>query len=181
MFYVFLANGFEETEALVPLDLLRRGGVDARTVGVSGNVITGSKGVRVEADLELSEIDLSSCDGILLPGGMPGTENLFRSGEVCDAVRFCAENGKLVCSICAAPSVPGRLGLLKGKKAVCFPGFESELLGAEVGSAAVVRDGTFITARGAGCVFPFSHTIISALKDKQTADRVIAEIQYAQM
>ena len=181
MFYIFLADGFEEAEALVPLDLLRRAGVDVFTVGITGAVVQSSKRVRVFADLQPEETDLARCEGIFLPGGMPGTENLYASPFVQQAVRSCAEHGGLLCAICAAPSVPGRMGLLKGKKAVCYPGFEEKLLGAVPCGDAVVQDGRLITAKGAGCVFPFSHCIITALKDRKTADRVIGEIQYAQM
>lgn len=181
MFYIFLADGFEEAEALVPLDLLRRAGVEAYTVGITGDVVCSSKNVRVQADLRPDAVELNQYDGILLPGGMPGTENLYASAFVQQAVNDCVSRGRLLCAICAAPSVPGRMGLLKGVKAVCYPGFEDKLIGAVLSDAPVAQDGRCITARGAGCVFPFSHAMISALKNKETADRVIAEIQYAQM
>ncbi len=181
MFYVFLADGFEEIEALAPVDLLRRAGVNVKTVGISGETVLGSKGISVRADILPADVDLNHCDGIMLPGGMPGTENLYDSDFVQKAVRYCAANDILLCAICAAPSVPGRMGLLKNKKAVCYPGFESKLLGAIPCDASVVRDGSIITAKGAGCAFAFSHQIISALLDQATADRVIEQIQYADM
>ncbi len=181
MFYVFLADGFEEAEALVPLDLLRRAGVDVYTVGITGPVVCSSKKIKVFADLTPEEISFDQCEGVMLPGGMPGTENLYRSSFVQDAVSACVSQKKLLCAICAAPSVPGRMGLLRGKRAVCFPGFETKLTGAVVCDEPVVKDGMIITAKGAGCVFPFSHCIISALRDKNTADRIIKEIQYAPM
>ena len=179
MFYVFLADGFEETEALVPLDLLRRAGVRVLTVGVTGETVTGSHAITVRADVSPDEIDLSDCDGVFLPGGMPGTENLYASEAVRDAVLFCAENGKLLCAICAAPIVFGRMGLLEGKRAVCFPGFEPELKGRLDCSDSVAVDGMLITAKGAGCVFPFSKAIITSLVSGEAACKVISGVQYA--
>lgn len=181
MFYVLLANGFEETEALVPVDLLRRAGVAVKTVGISGKTVIGSKNIIVQADILPEEMDLNICKGIMLPGGMPGTENLYDSDIVRQAVQYCVSQDLLLCSICAAPTIPGRMGLLKDKKAICFPGCESKLDGACLTDAPVVQDGIMITAKGAGCVFAFSHKIISALLDHDTADRVIAQIQYADM
>lgn len=181
MFYIFLADGFEEIEALVPLDLLRRAGVEVKTVGILRRNVYGSKLVPVSADILSKDVDLAGCSGVMLPGGMPGTEYLYESEFVQKAVRFCMEENRLLCCICAAPSVPGRMGLLKGRKAVCFPGFEEKLLGATVADAPVVQDGNLITAKGAGCVFPFAHKIISALADRETADCVISQIQYSDM
>ena len=178
MLYLFLADGFEETEAMVPLDLMRRAGIPVLTVGVTGETVTGSHGISIKADIHPDEMDLSDCDGVFLPGGMPGTENLYADVSVRDTVSFCFENNKLIACICAAPIVLGRMGLLNGKKAVCFPGFESELLGRVECSESVVMDENIITAKGAGCVFPFSAKIISALKNSEEADRVIGSIQY---
>ena len=181
VFYVFLANGFEEIEALAPVDLLRRAGIPVKTVGVGAQTVIGSKGITVQTDMTTYELDLGDCEGILLPGGMPGTENLFASEVVRNAVCYCVSHERLLCSICAAPSIPGRMGLLDGKTAVCFPGWEDKLCGAKIGADPVVRDGNVITARGAGTAFAFSHQIISALRNREVADRVIAEIQYADM
>ena len=181
MFYVFLANGFEEIEALTPVDLLRRAGVDVKTVGINGTTVIGSKGIAVQADVSPAEVELNDCQGILLPGGLPGTENLYADDFVQNAVRFAVEHKKLLCSICAAPSIPGRMGLLRGRKAVCFPGWEDKLTDAILCDAPVVQDDNVITARGAGCSFAFSRKIIEALCGAQTADRIIAQIQYADM
>ena len=159
MVYLFLADGFEEAEALVPWDCMKRAKIGVLTVGVGGEWITSSKGLKVKADILPEEMDLTVCTGVVLPGGMPGMENLYASGAVKDAVSFCAENGLLVASICAAPSIPGRMGLLKGRKAVCFPGFEENLQGHIPSDQPVEADGPFITAKGAGCVFPFVHKI----------------------
>lgn len=181
MLYLFLADGFEETEALVPLDLIRRAKISILTVGVGKEYVTGAHGITVKTDIVTDEIDFSQCDGVLLPGGMPGTENLYQCDAVKNAVQFTMQNDKLLAAICAAPIIPGRLGYLQNKKAVCFPGFENELQGRKETADSVVRDGNVITAKGAGCVFPFAHKIISALSSPDTADKVIKEIQYAQM
>ena len=181
MLYLFLADGFEETEALAPLDCIRRAGIRIVTVGVGGEYITGSHGITVKADITPDEIDLTDCDGVFLPGGMPGTENLYASEAVRNVLCFCAENKKMIASICAAPSVPGRMKLLKGKRAVCFPGFEDKLEGALPSSQSVEKDGFVITAKGAGCVFPFAHAIITYLLNKEAADRVLNTMQYAEM
>ena len=178
MYFMFLANGFEETEALVTLDLLRRAGIEVLTVGIGSEVIEGTHKILVFADKREDEVCLEDCEGIILPGGMPGTENLYASEAVSAAVDFCAKNDKLICAICAAPIILGRKGLLKGEGAVCFPGFEEELAGAAVENAPCVRSGKFITAKGAGCVFEFSWEIISAVKGKEIADSVISVIQH---
>ena len=181
MVYLFLADGFEETEALAPLDCIRRAGISILTVGVGEQFVTSSKNITVKADINDQEIDLTRCDGVILPGGMPGTENLYASDTVRSAVTICAENGKMLAAICAAPSVLGRMGLLDGKKAVCFPGFENKLGRYIPSGNAVETDGIFITAKGAGCVFPFAHSIITYLKSKDAADTVLRQMQYAQM
>ncbi|MBR3768588.1 MAG: DJ-1/PfpI family protein [Clostridia bacterium] len=177
MYYMFLADGFEETEALVTLDMMRRANISTKTVGIGDKSVVGAHGICVTADLNENEVLLSDCDGIILPGGMPGTENLYLSETVISAVDFC-KNGKMIAAICAAPIILGRKGLLKGKKAVCFPGFENELDGAYVVDALCVRDENIITAKGAGCVFEFSHEIISFVTDRNNADKVILTIQH---
>lgn len=179
MIYLFLANGFEETEALVPLDCIRRAGIRIMTVGLGEQNIVGAHQITVKSDIIDQEIDLTECDGVILPGGMPGTENLYASDVVRSVIQFCADNNKMIASICAAPSIPGRMGLLNGKKAVCFPGFEEKLGNYIATQSSVVKDGIYITAKGAGCVFPFSRTIITHLKNEAAADAVIKQMQYA--
>ncbi len=181
MLYLFLAQGFEETEALAPYDCIKRAGLGILSVGVDSLTVTGTKGITVLADIGTDEIDLTNCDGVILPGGMPGTENLYQSEAVKNAITFCAENNKLIASICAAPSVPGRMGLLNGKKAVCYPGFEKYLAGHISSDGCVQTDGNFITAKGAGCVFPFACAIISYLKSDDAAKEVMRQIQYADL
>ncbi|MGN0621747.1 MAG: DJ-1 family glyoxalase III [Porcipelethomonas sp.] len=164
MIYVFLANGFEEVEALTPIDMLRRCRLNVVTAGVGGRDITGSHGITVKADIEASEIKLDeNIDMIVLPGGMPGTINLEADKNVQRAIDFCAENGKYIAAICAAPSILGHKGLLSGRKAACYKGFEEHLTGADVIFSDVAVDGNFITSRGAGTALPFSFELVKLL------------------
>ncbi len=178
MIYVFLANGFEEVEALTPVDFLRRCELDVRTVGVSGEVAVGSHRIPVACDLTAEEIDIRAADAVILPGGMPGTLNLEASPAVQEAVRWCAENDKWIGAICAAPSVLGHMGLLEGKRATCFPGFEQELKGAVFTAEPVVRDGKIITSRGAGTASQFAFALIEALCSPEQAARLKASVQW---
>ena len=174
MVYCYLANGFEEIEALAPVDLLRRAGVEVKTVGVGGSVITSSHGIPVTCDLTEAQALLTA---VILPGGMPGTLNLEKSANVQAALDFAAANGSFICAICAAPSVLGHKGLLDGKEAIAFPGFEKDLIGATVSEKYVVTDGNIITARGAGVAVDFGLAIVAVLKDRATAEKIRAAIQ----
>ncbi len=164
MVYMFLANGFEETEAIGCLDVLRRAEINIKTVGVGGKEITGSHGVTVVADLEMKDVDIQGIEGVILPGGMPGTLNLQADESVVNAVEFCADNGKLVAAICAAPMILGQLGLLEGKLAVCYPGFEEHLKGAIIENAPVAIDDNIITGKGAGASMLFGARIADWFK-----------------
>ena len=177
MFYVFLAEGFEEVEALAPVDMMRRAKLEVKTVGVTGSEVTGSHKITVKPDIMLNEVKPEEIDGVVLPGGMPGTLNLEKSETVTNAVKFCAENDRFICAICAAPSILGHLGYLEGRKATCFPGFETELKGAEYTEAHTETDGNVITAKGAGCAVEFGHAIISKALSKNAADKVIGDMQ----
>lgn len=177
MFYVFLAEGFEETEALATLDVMRRAKLDVLTVGVTGELVTSSHKVTVKADIMPDEIDFDNIEGVVLPGGMPGTLNLEKSDCVINTVKYCYDNDKIVAAICAAPSILGHLGMLKGRKATCFPGFETELEGADYTAAHTETDGKVITAKGAGCAVEFGHAIVTAVLSKETADSVIEAMQ----
>lgn len=177
MFYVFLADGFEETEALAPVDVMRRAKLDVNTVGVTGSEVTGSHNITVKADVLLSDVKLDNIDGVILPGGMPGTLNLEKSQGVINAVKYAYENGKIVAAICAAPSILGHLGYLENRKATCFPGFETELKGAEYTASHTESDGNVITAKGAGCAVEFGHAIVSKALSKEIADKVIGDMQ----
>ena len=177
MYYVLLANGFEITEAMAPLDVMRRAGLDVQTVGVSGEQVQSSNGVTVLPDKDISQLSYDAVEGVVLPGGMPGTRNLQADARVTDCVKFCFDNGKLVAAICAAPSVLGGLGILQGKKATCFSGFEKELTGAVCTGAPVETDGNVITARGAGCSLRFGHAIVSFVLSAESADKVLSDMQ----
>lgn len=178
MVYLFLAEGFEEVEALVPTDYLRRAGIEVATVGVGGEYVTGAHGITVKADL--CECQLSAeradIDMVILPGGMPGTLNLKASATVNAFIDKAVACGAFIGAICAAPSVLGEKGLLKGRTAVCYPGFEEKLEGATVARAKAVRDGNIITARGAGAAEDFSAELISALKGKEAAEAVLCAV-----
>ncbi len=172
MIYVFLANGFEETEAIAPIDLLRRSGKQVVTVGVGDSIITGSHGIPVATDTIAQEAPLSEdLEMIVLPGGMPGTLNLEKSRYVQEAIDFCVENNIYIGAICAAPSILGHKGLLNGRTAVCYEGFETQLEGANVADTPVAADGIFITARGAGAAIEFGLKLVEAAHSKEESDR----------
>ena len=177
MIYLFLANGFEEIEALATVDVLRRAGLEVKTVGVGSTTVTGSHHITVTADMEQSQVLTDNMEMVILPGGMPGTLNLEDSTVVTTCVRYCVQNNLPVAAICAAPSILGHMGLLKGKKAVCFPGFEQELEGAEIGDGFVCRDGQVITAKGAGAAVDFGLEIVKMLQGEEAALRLRKSIQ----
>ena len=175
---VFLAPGFEECEALMTVDLLRRAQLDTTMYSIHNtDEVTGSHNITVKADKKLNELnELFDC--VILPGGMPGTKYLMESKEVNALVVEHFNQNRLVAAICAAPSVLGELQLLQGKKATCFPGFENQLHGAEVLNQKAVTDGNIITAKGLGAPVEFAHAIISYLINSKTADQVVKTIQY---
>ena len=178
MVYIFLADGFEEIEALAPADVLRRAEIDVKLCGVGGDVIRGSHGISVVCDSVIEEAVLNErTEAVILPGGMPGTLNLEKSELVQLAVDFAVENERLVCAICAAPSILGHKGLLKGKNAISFPGFETELKGAVISEKYVVKDGKFITAKGMGSAVEFGLEIVKALKGSEAAEKIRASLQ----
>ena len=172
MVYVFLAEGFEELEALAPVDVLRRGGVEVKTVGVSGIDVTGSHGISVRCDIGIDEATFENLNAVILPGGMPGTVNLEKSDKVMTFVDYTAQNGLVLGAICAAPSILGHKGLLVGKRATCFTGFEKELKGATVVNEPAVRDGNIITSWGAGGAFDFAFELLAAISgdEKKAAE-----------
>lgn len=173
MIYMFLANGFEEIEALYTLDVLRRAGVDIKTVGVSGKTATGSHQISVICDLTKDEAVLNdSLEMIILPGGLPGSTNLDTDEVVDKFISYANENDKFICAICAAPFILGKRGLLKGKKATCFPGFEAQLEGASIVDAGCVRDGKIITGRAMGSAHEFALEILGALQGKESAEKM---------
>ncbi len=174
MVYLFLAEGFEEIEALTPVDLLRRASIPVTTVGIGGKVICGAHGIPVEADITDSEFSKCPADleMIVLPGGMPGAKNLDASPVVEAALSFAAEKGRYIAAICAAPMIPGKRGLLQDRHAVCYPGFEEDLHGATVEQKGVVRDGAIITGKAAGYAGEFALKLIEALQGSDAAKAV---------
>lgn len=178
MVYVFLADGFEEVEAIEPIDIMLRAGLDVKTVSLGNDLVTGAHGIRVAADIMIDEVDCEQLDAVVLPGGGLGHENLDASESVHAIINYAVAHGKYVCAICASPSILGRKQLLNGKKATCFPGFEEYLYGAEYVTDKAVVDGKIITARGAGAAAEFGFEIVTALKSKEVADEVRAIMQY---
>ena len=163
MVYVFFADGFEESEALVTVDMLRRGGLSVTMTALGGNkLVSGAHGITVSCDALLEEADCSDAEMLVLPGGLPGVTNLSASEKLCAILKDGAKRGVILGAICAAPSLLGSLGLLEGKKAVCYPGFESKLLGAVYTDAPVVTDGTIVTSKAAGTVYEFSFALLTA-------------------
>lgn len=178
MFYLFFADGFEEVEAIATLDVIRRAGIEIKSVGIGNDVITGSHGMKFICDVTESEISAdSNLQGIILPGGMPGTTNLMNSAVVNKFIDYCSENSLFICAICAAPMILGRKGILNGRKAICFPGFEDELSGAEISEDFVCRDGNVITAKGMGSAVNFGLEIVAAIKGRDAADKLKSTLQ----
>ena len=180
MVYVYLADGFEELEALAPVDILRRCGVEVQTVGVTGMTVAGSHGICVQADIAPEAVDLQAAQMLILPGGLPGTTNLEKDSRVTEAVCAASAQGKYIAAICAAPSVFGHLGLLKGRHATCYPGFEAELHGANPLPDGVVCDGHIITAKGAGRASDFGFLLASLLVGDEKAAEIRKAMQYAE-
>ena len=176
MVYMLLGTGFEETEAIAPLDLLRRAGVEVKTVGVNGKIVRSSHKVGIEADILLEELDLSDCEMIVLPGGLGGVTSVRASKPAMDALRTAWDNGKFVAAICAGPTVLADLGITDGKNATCYPGCEGGMGNANMVTCAAIQDGRLITGASAGCAIPFGLKLVEALKGKDEADRIAAQI-----
>lgn len=160
MIYVLLADGFEEVEAIAPIDVMRRNDIPVMTAGVGGNEICGAHSIVIKTDIKIEDIILEDVEGIILPGGMPGTTNLQNDTNVNKLIEYCNENELLIAAICAAPMILGELGLLKDREAVCFPGFEEHLLGADICDCPVAVSDHIITAKGAGAALEFGAAIV---------------------
>jgi 4-methyl-5(b-hydroxyethyl)-thiazole monophosphate biosynthesis len=176
---VILAEGFEETEAIVPIDVLRRCGIEVTVAGLGSDSITGAHGIIVQADTVLEKIkDLP--DAIVLPGGMPGAENLAASAKVKDLIIAMNSKGRIVAAICASPAlVLAPLGILDGKKAVCYPGMEKNFSpDTEHADEKIVQDGKIITSKGPGTALPFALKIAENLAGKNTADMIAKQMLY---
>lgn len=177
MIAVFLADGFEETEALTTVDILRRAELEVRIVGVGGRMVTGSHGITVQCDATCEELSPQGLTMIVLPGGMPGTLHLEHSPEVGEFIRFAADRGLWIGAICAAPSILGHMGLLRGRRATCFAGYEEQLEGAEYTGAFVEQDGRLVTAKGMGVTVEFALRLVECLLGSERAAVLKASLQ----
>lgn len=178
MVYIFLADGFEEIEAVVPRDILKRGGIDVLTVGVTGDVVTSAYGLKIKTDTTIENVNIDNIEGIILPGGMPGTTNLKNNKKVLDIIKYCHENKLLIGAICAAPSILGNMGILDGKTACCYPGFEKYLKGASVSNESVTIDQNIITSKGPGTAMDFGFALLSYIKGKESSDNAKSGMIY---
>jgi len=177
MVYMLLGTGFEETEAIAPLDLLRRAEVQVLTVGVNGKTVYGGHKIGVEADITLEEMDLTQLEMIILPGGLGGVASVRASEKAMEALKFAWENGKFVAAICAGPTVLADLGITDGKNATCYPGCESGMGSANmIADAASVRDGRLITGTSAGCAVKFGLALVEALRGEAVAKTIAQQI-----
>lgn len=178
---IFMAEGCEEIEGLTVVDIIRRAKLDITVISTTGNKeVTGSHKITFKTDELSSEVDYEKLDGIVLPGGMPGTLNLGADETVNRIIRQFAQEGKLVAAICAAPSVLGAAGILNGKNAVCYPGFEEKLTGAITSEASVMTDGNVITSRGMGTAVDFALAILRYLSDDETVEHIRQGLVYRQ-
>ena len=177
MIYVMMVDGFEETEAIEPIDIMRRASLTVITVGVNGQFVTGAHGIIVKTDILIEDVSKTDMELLMLPGG-PGHDALNTNANVQNLIDYASQNDLYIAAICASPSVIGKKGLLNGKKATCFPGFEKHLVGAKTCDDKVVCDGKIITAKGAGAAADFGFMIVSCLKDEKTASQLREEMQY---
>ena len=182
--YVFLADGFEDVEALIPVDVLRRGGVDVTTVSVmdDSQIVETAHNVQIVADTMIEDCDFSDADLLFLPGGMPGATNLYEHERVRQAVLAQAKAGKKVAAICAAPAVVlAQLGVLDGKKATCYPGFEKLLAKAQYTADLVTVDGNITTAEGPAAAFPFAYELLSQLVSREVSDQIAEGMRFVHL
>lgn len=177
MIALFLADGFEEIEALATVDILRRAGYELVTVGVGSRQITGAHQIAVTADISEDQLTIEDLNMVVLPGGMPGAKNLEKSPIVQQAVRYCLEHTRYVAAICAAPFILGHMGALQGRSAVCYPGYEEDLTDAKISAESVCVDHNIITAKGAGVAIPFALKIVEVLSGEQAANKLRVSMQ----
>ena len=179
MVYVHLAEGFEESEAIIPTDILRRGGVEVQLVSMTGaQTVTGAHGIKLESDILFDEADYDTCEMIVLPGGMPGTLNLQNHSGLIEKIKDFVEQDKYVAAICAAPMILGELGLLKGRHATIYPQMEEHLKGAKPLKDEIVVDDKFITAKGPAFASKFGYTLLMILKNEEIAEDVFNDMLY---
>ena len=178
MIYVFFAQGFEETEGIATVDILRRAKQQVKTIGVGSQTISGSHGISFICDCEESNVEPSAdLEAVILPGGMPGTANLEKSKKVQAFIDYAFINRRLICAICAAPIILGHKGLLNGIEATCFPGYEKDLIGATISKKFICRDGLFITAKGMGASIEFGLKIAEEFIGENTAAKIRESLQ----
>ncbi len=169
--YIFLADGFEEIEAIAVIDILRRAGVTVKSVSITDTLqVKAAHDITLMADITLTDVDLKAADMVILPGGMPGTRHLAGCAPLIDLLKEAYDNGLYVAAICAAPTVLAKAGLLKGKRAICYPGFEGELEGAIITDELVVKDGKIITSKGPGTAMHFGYALVDILKGNLESD-----------
>lgn len=178
MVYILLADGFEEAEALVPADLLRRAGVETALVGVNGPAAVGGQGITVQTDLSLDQVDLDKAEMIFLPGGSLGVQNLGECAGVKSLVAQAVERKLWVAAICAAPTLLAKWGYLEGRQAICYPTLTGKLTGAILAEDNVAADGRFITGQAAGSAFDFGLTLIRVLQGAEKAEQVKNSVCY---
>lgn len=176
MVYVLLGTGFEETEAVAPIDLLRRAEIPVTTVGIGGKRIVGSHGIALEADITLDALDREVLEMIVLPGGLGGVASIRGSQEALDIISQAWERGKYVAAICAGPTILADLGITRGRRATCYPGCEDAMGDARMERSAAVIDGRLITGTSAGCAIPFGLALIEALKGRELANTIAQQI-----
>lgn len=179
--YVFLANGFEDVEALIPVDVLRRGGVEVVTVSVvdDSQVVESAHGVGIVADTMFADCDFGNADVLMLPGGMPGASNLYAHEGVRQAVLAQQDAGKKIAAICAAPAVVlAQLGVLDGRRATCYPGFEQLLTKAEYTADLVTVDGNITTAEGPAAAFPYAYELLGQLVSREVSDQIAEGMRF---
>lgn len=176
MVYVLLGTGFEEMEAIAPIDLLRRAGIGVITVGINGQTINGSHGIPVTADITVENWDARDLDMVVLPGGLGGVASIKACPKALEIVHQAYDNGRFVAAICAAPTILAQLGITDGKEAVCYPGFEENMGSARMQDTAFVRGGNVITGASAGCAIPFALALIAALRGEDAAQQVRKQI-----
>ncbi|MDR2074278.1 MAG: DJ-1/PfpI family protein [Oscillospiraceae bacterium] len=179
MIYVFLADGFEDLEAIAPIDILKRAKFNLKTVGIGGETITSTLGLVVKPDIEIEseEVNTQNLEAIVLPGGMPGTKNLDKCEKLHEIIKFCIKNEILIGAICAAPMILGEMGMLQDRRAVCFPGCEPHMKGADILQDSICKDGKIITARGPGVAVEFAFSLVTCLKGKSATEIIKKSMQ----
>ena len=176
MVYILLGTGFEEIEAVAPCDLMRRAGIEVRYAALEGTEVTGSHGIVIRADLTLNEVKLDDMEMLVLPGGLRGVKSILACEPALELTRKAWDAGKLVCAICAAPTILAQLGIAENRSATCYPGMEDRMGSAKMTGTATARDGRLITGRSAGSAIDFGLELIAALNGKEAADKIAGGI-----